>query len=60
MNIFIPWWAICLLPIIGGTIYALTRPAPSSWYDVGTPMLALFAFLGGLIATICLFLGHWL
>jgi hypothetical protein len=56
---FIPWWCFALLPLILGVAGALAMPQPRD-YDFMTPMLTLGILVVGFVATICLFIGHWL
>jgi len=59
MHLFIPWWAVALVPVVVGTVGAMLMPSPRD-YDFTTPLLTVGIFVVGFVATICLFIGHWL
>ena len=60
MHLFIPWWIFAMLPALIGSIVAIRQPAPSSWYDIASPFVASVAFVGGLLISAAIVLGHYL
>ena len=60
MHVFIPWWIFAIAPFVAGVIAAASVRGPSSWYDIGTAILQQVLLLGGLLATVCIFIGHYI